>query len=390
MTAGTTGPPFGIYDIWHPEYSEGQAIAVQLASHFDADRFRSTVGGIDMPVTFRNTNMTGSDVPMSIAWDGTAATAVVVLADGAMARDISWTKYVQRHVEQAQSRGFGSRVIPVIMDTDTLDVCSSMQTLRWDQWTEDSEGRQQHLVKDLTQEFISMLRYIVEIQYPGVIDDLGDYMGNVNVFLSHSTHDVHGASVARNIRDLLHNHSAVSSFFAPHDIPSDMSLDTVISRSIRDSAMAAIHTDSCSSREWCRHEVIDAKHQGAPMVVIDCLQTSDERPFPYLGNVPVIRMDPTNTDAVSLVAGLLLEVFKFYLWRYSTKFLGGSSPRIISLDRSPEMVSLAALPGTSDGKTRMVVYPDPPLGTSGIDILSDAYDSIQLFGLTEWQVGADT
>lgn len=390
MRVDTTGLPFGIYVIWHPKHSEGKAIAAKLASHFDADRFRSPVGGINVPVTFRNANMAGSDAPMSIDWDGAAATAVVVLADGAMARDISWTRYVQKQVKQAQSRGFGSRIIPVIMDADALDVCSSIQSLRWDQWTGDSECRLQRLIRDLTQEFIRMLRYLTEIPYPGVIDDLGDYMRNVNVFLSHSTHDRYGASVAKNIRDWLHNHSAVSSFFAQRDIPAGMSFDTVISRSIRDSAMAVIYTDSYSSREWCRREVIDAKRQGAPMVVIDCLQTVDERSFPYLGNVPVIRMDPTSTDAIPLVAGLLLEeVFKFYLWRHSTKFLGRSSPRVIFLDRSPEMVSLAALPDTSDDKTRMVVYPDPPLGASEMDLLSNAYGSIQLFSLTEWRVGAE-
>ena len=391
MMVYATGLPFEIYVIWHPEYLEGEAIAAQLAGHFDADRFRGPVGGINAPVAFRNVNMARSDAPMDIDWDGAAATAVVVLADGSMARDVSWTRYVQKQVKQAQSRGFGSRVIPVIMDADALDVCSSIQALRWDQWTDDREDRQQRLVRDLTQEFIRMLRYLIEIQYPGVTDDLGNYMRNINVFLSHSAHDIHGASVAKNIRDWLHNHSAVSSFFAPHDIPAGMSFDTVIRRSIRDSAMAVIHTDSYSSREWCRHEVLDAKRHGAPMVVIDCLQTVDERSFPYLGNVPVIRMDPTNTDTIPMVAGLLLEeVFKFYLWRHSTKFLGRSSPRVIFLDRSPELISLATLPDTSDGKTRMVVYPDPPLGASEMNLLSNAYGDIQLFSLTEWRVGDNT
>ena len=338
-----------------------------------------------MPVLFRRVNEPGHDAPLSVDWDGADATAIVVLADGALARDSSWARYINELVGEAQARGLGSRVIPVVMEAGALDICQGIQALRWDRWTEGG-GREQRLLRGLTQEFIRMLRHSLEWQRPDATDDLGNYMRNINVFLSYSTHDPHGACVAGAIRDWLHDHAAVSSFLAPRDIPVGMPFDTIISRSIRDSVMAVIYTDSYSSREWCRREVMEAKRRGAPMLVVDCLQEVDERSFPYLGNVPVVRMDPTNKDMISMVVGRLLdEVFKYYLWRRSVEILGGPSPQAVFMARPPELASLVALPGRADGGTHLVVYPDPPLGALELDLLSDMDSGLRLLSLTQWQ-----
>jgi hypothetical protein len=56
--------------------------------------------------------------------------------------------------------------------------------------------------------------------------------------------------------------------------------------------MVAIHTDSYSSREWCRREIIEAKRWNVPLVVANGISNLDERGFPYMGNVPVVRLEP--------------------------------------------------------------------------------------------------
>ncbi len=389
MTARAAKPPFGLYVIWHPGCLKGETIATRLYRHFGTDRCHNLASGAGVPVPFRRANAPNSDAPLRIDWDGTDAAAVVVLADGALVRDSSWVRYVSELIDEARSRGLCSRVIPVVMEAGALDICQGIQALRWDRWAEGDEGREQRLIRDLTQEFIRMLRYGLERQHPGATDDLGNYMRNVNVFLSHSTHDQYGACVARAIRDWLHDHTTVSSFLAPRDIPAGMPFDTVISESIQDSAMAVIYTDSYSSREWCRREVVEAKRRGVPMLVVDCLQAGDERSFPYLGNVPVVRMDPAGRDMIPAAAGRLLdEVFKYYHWRRSVEILGGPSPQVIFMARPPELASLAALPGRAGGGTRLVVYPDPPLGALELDLLSSAGSGLRLLSLTQWQAEA--
>lgn len=39
--------------------------------------------------------------------------------------------------------------------------------------------------------------------------------------------------------------------------------------------------------------MIEAKRAGAPMVVAHAVTEGEERSFPYLGNVPVVRLGPS-------------------------------------------------------------------------------------------------
>lgn len=80
--------------------------------------------------------------------------------------------------------------------------------------------------------------------------------------------------------------------------------------------MVAIHTDSNSSREWCRREVIEVRLWKVPLVVADCISNLDDRSFPYSGNVPVIRLDDRQEERIDFVVDLLIdEVLKDFLWR---------------------------------------------------------------------------
>ena len=178
----------------------------------------------------------------------------------------------------------------------------------------------------------------------------------------------------------------MSSFLAQRDIPPGVQFGTVIDNSIRDSAVAMIYTDTYSSREWCRREVIEAKRMNSPVLVVDCLESVDERSFPYMGNVPVIRMDPTDKGRIPLVVGRLLdEIFKHFLWRCRVENIHESPPRATFMARPPEMLSIATLPNANSDGTRLVVYPDPPLGVEEINLFSSVDHNLRLLSLNQWQ-----
>lgn len=62
--------------------------------------------------------------------------------------------------------------------------------------------------------------------------------------------------------------------------------------------------------------MLEAKRWNVPLVVADCISEADKRGFPYLGNVPVVRMDPATADRIEQVIGRLLDqVLKDFLWR---------------------------------------------------------------------------
>src|SRR6202020_2050865 len=118
---------------------------------------------------------------------------------------------------------------------------------------------------------------------------------------SHSKHDRDGERIAKLIRKALFDGNGLASFFDVHDIPTGVRFDRAILQQVKVSAVVAIYTDSYSSREWCRREIIEAKRWNVPLVVANCIADKDKRGFPYMGNVPVVRMDPRAVDRIDHV-----------------------------------------------------------------------------------------
>ena len=383
MVRDIVRPPFMLYVAWHPGYANGKAVAERLLHHFGAHRYRNIVGGAGVTTLFRSVNAPASDTPLPIEWDDADATAVVVLMDRALANDQAWTQYVRNLSGEAKARGLGSRVLPIAMEAGALDVGLDLQALRWDQWGETDSEPEERLLRELTYEFSRMLRrHLARLQRPDATDDLEGYLRKVNVFLSHSKHDADGEPVAVAIRDWLHGNSSLSSFLDVYDIPAGMPFAAVMDHSIQVGVLLAVYTDSYSSRPWCRHEVIEAKRNDVPILVVDCLQTVDERALPYLGNVPVIRMNPDLMDRIELIAGSLLdEVFKNFLWQCRVERLRQSHPQVMFMARPPEMISLSSLPHSTGEPKRLIVYPDPPLSTEESCLLSDLVSDLHLYSL---------
>lgn len=191
-------------------------------------------------------------------------------------------------------------------------------------------------------------------------EELQGYLQKVQIFLSHSKHDDDGERIATIVREALHDAQGFSSFFDVKDIPTGTRFDRVLLAQVRVSAVVAIHTDSFSSREWCRREIIEAKRHSVPLVVANCIQDADERGFPYMGNIPIIRMDPVLLDRIDTVVGRLLdEVLKDFLWRCRTEMVNreGASDAVF-LPRPPELISLAGLVGEAHAEATLV-YPIP-------------------------------
>ncbi len=386
MVEANVPSPFMLYVVWHREYDLGAKIAKTLHNHFGSHRYRNIAGGAGVRVIFRNSAAPDSQTPIPVDWDSADTTATVTLIDRSLANDRAWVRYVIGLSREADVRGFRARVFPVEMEAGTLDIGIEEQAFRWVRWTGTSDEREQRLIRDITHEFCRMLRHhLAQLQHPDAEDDLEQYLKKVNVFLSHSKHDGHGELVAEKIRDWFHSNSALSSFLDVHDIPAGLPFSTVINHSIQDGILVAVYTDSYSSREWCRHEVIRAKLMNVPMLVVDCLQTLDERAFPYLGNVPFIRMDPDRTDRIDQIAGILLdETFKDFLWRCRVERLRELHPQTMFTARSPELISLASFPDSTGDFERVIVYPDPPLGTGEARLFSDVAHNVSLYNLTEW------
>ena len=374
--------PFALHIVWHPNYDIGRKVAERLFEHFGAKYDQKLVGDTGVRVVYRQAVAPGSQTPLPIDWQSGRVTAAVILVDNALANDSAWTKYAREIAEEADVKGFSTRVFPVVMEAGALDnIDLREQALRWDLWYGKYQEREQRLLRDLTYEFIRMLRYyLTQLRHPNEsAANLESYLRNVQVFLSHSKHDGHGESIAKEIRDWLHHNSALASFLDIQDIPAGLPFREVLLHQIENNIIVVVYTSSYSSREWCRREVIEAKKRQVPMIIFDCLRGIDPRSIPYMGNVPFVRMDSDQEDQIRTVIGCLLdEVFWTYIWFCGVEHFRTEHPDVLFMARPPELISLAALPDST------IVYPDPPLGTDEAQLFSKIAPNVRTHTLSKW------
>lgn len=387
MSNSSARPLLVVYIVWHPDFQQGAFLAETLRKHFRRELYGNVAGGTGLSVIFRCETAPGSSTPLPINLNDANATAIIALSDKSLANDCEWVSYLREIGRQTDAAGLSARLFPVAMDSEGLVV--DEQALRWDKWAKDSSEDDLHLrlISELTYEFCRMLRHYLEhLRRPEEQeDDLLKYLQKVQIFLSHSKHDDDGERIAKLIRENLHLGHGLSSFFDVHDIPAGLRFHKVILKQVGQSAVIAIHTDSYSSREWCRREIIEAKTLSVPLVVANCITNLDERGFPYMGNVPIVRMDPNHVDRIHVIIGRLLdEVLKDFLWRCRIELIGKGRPDLIFVPRAPELISLAGLPPFTEVSQLIIVYPDPPLSAEEERLFEVLAPHIRLRSVTEW------
>lgn len=383
-----TRPLCAIYVAWHPSFAEGERIAGRLYQHFRRDLFTNVAGGVGLSVLYRSASAAGSDAPPPVDFDDSHVAVAFLLVNAAVGTDPAWGAYARDMLAAAEARGLTARVIPIFVDGRARDVAGDINAVRFYEWSETDELLEVRLVSTLTHELVRVLRtYVASIEHPGVAaDQLDAYLERVQVFLSHSKHDPYGEKIAWAIEDFLSKNTALSQFFDVRDIPAGLPFPTVIERYVQRSAVVAIYTDSYSSREWCRREIIEAKRADRPLVIADCIAEIDERSFPYLGNVPVVRMEPVAMERIPfVVARLLDEVFKDYLWSARLAHDGRSSDAAFRfLPRTPELIALSGLHVAAGAAAPTIVYPDPPLGAEELQLFRDVRSDVTLMSYTEY------
>lgn len=387
----STRPFLVVYVAWHPKFAGGNDIARALYEHYHRDLYENVAGGAGLGVLYRSVPAPGSDLPLEIDFDEAETSAVILLVERRWVNDPAWLAWAHTLTERAQQSGLRAVVFPVAIDRRALEAGLTEQAIRWDQWARvKRQERVRRLVSDLSYQFCRMLRsYLERLRRPQEEEAaLEQYLRKVEVFLSHSKHDAHGVRIARLIREHLFKGvgDSLATFFDVHDIPVGVPFDKVLLHKVKVSAVVAIHTDSYSSREWCRREIIEAKRWNVPLVVANCISDLDERSFPYMGNVPLVRIEPKKPDdrIGYVISRLLDEVLKDFLWRCRIELsAAAASPETVFLPRPPELISLTSLRERVPEKG-MLVYPDPPLGAEEKRLFEVVAPMVRLRSITEW------
>ena len=203
----------------------------------------------------------------------------------------------------------------------------------------------------------------------------------LRVFLSHAKAD--GLEIAERIRRYLQSGTGIDDFFDAQDITEGAKWASVIRGAASENLLLAIRTDAYAAREWCRTEVLHAKMGGSPLVVLDALETMEPRGFPYLGNAPSVRWhgDDSAETMENLLCIVLREALRFrhFPRRVSDLCRAYRIPdgeRVLAVP--PELLTVLRARSTSDnGATLRIIYPDPPLGTDELALVTELVPDLE-------------
>lgn len=185
----------------------------------------------------------------------------------------------------------------------------------------------------------------------------------LKLFISHAKRD--GLVVAENLRNSLRSKTKLDSFFDKNDIIEGVDFEKQIKENVKSSLLMVLDTDAYGTRQWCQKEILCAKKYGVPIVVVDMHSDVITRTFPYMGNVPSVRLNDDNLDsAINLLlrTGLRYEYQKNYLTRIVKE--GNDDDDFDILSYQPELLDMHML------EKNNVLYPEPPVSEEERRILN--------------------
>ena len=242
--------------------------------------------------------------------------------------------------------------------------------------------------------------HLLPILFDFVREDAGEQPDpearkKVCLFLSHAKAD--GRDWALTFRSVIQTIPGLGDFFDEVDILPGENFERVLSREVERAAILVVHTNAYASRDWCCWEVVTGKRFNVPMVAAHCVDDREERTFPYLGNIPSIRMDAAaGARVLEVLRRLLEEVLRQLLWRCAVRQYRALEPAALAdaVDtwRSPELVwlmlsedvneKIAQAPRPENVEIK-VLYPDPPLGRNERSIIDRYKPQVTLLTPTE-------
>jgi len=334
--------PLSVYVLYHSDNKEGREIFERLYKLLCRDAGNPFFDGLDIPVYFSS----GTDAKAINAIDFSRAenTVILLLIDQKMYISEAWRN-----------------VVKDIPNTSNVWLCPISQY----QYAFDFSGRTEY------QQFISLKTYSVLDNWQEFKTRLFDYLirslsadpkKKLKIFISHSKRDKDnlGRVNAENLRDYLRKETKGDSFYDVNDIVDGFRFDKQIESAIKDSLLIVLFTNTYSSREWCRRELLTAKKYKIPAIAVFMVNGDIDRVFPYIGNIPSTIYNGDWRPVLNLLFRTALDQYHELLLLGKLSDAGTSV-----LPFSPEAFSLSIV----DGAKKKVLYPEPPLGPEEIEIL---------------------
>jgi len=367
--------PLHTYVIWHPKFKNGEVFAKRIYSLLCRDSSNPLSRGIGIPVFYRSSYPSGGDKPIPIEFKESKRNALIVLIDDEMFNDDAWGVYISELLAKVDNK---TRIFPVALSKYAYDQ------------NEGELNRTQFIKINMynrLEEKWSVLKHAILHDLSRLMIDVRPFHENsqeevpppIKIFISHAKLD--GETLALDFKNYIQNNSKLNTFFDAYDIADGYDFDTQIKKDLKSSAVVVFQTDEYSNREWCRIEVIIAKRNKSPLVIVHNIKKGERRSFPYMGNVPTIKWDNRFEQVIDLT---LMQVLNNKFSREKIE----SDVKLFELDKKNSVSILSSPPElfnfidlelikNTDNKRRLVVYPDPPLGVEEVNVLNEFDKDLQ-------------
>lgn len=271
-----------------------------------------------------------------------------------------WRKYKNEILKNSKVK-----IIGVALSADALCLFGKDNAIRY--YDGELDTRFERCMISIMHE---VLRWgLIEVDKSKVAKDC-----SLKLFLSHTKWDNSlGVKWAIALRNCIFKTNMLS-FFDAIDIGPGYEFDKEIENHIENDncALVAIHTDEYPTRYWCQKEVLIAKENNTPIIVLDLVNSRVDRSFPALANTPVFRY--TDTSEKNLLSILLSAIYEAVRSKYVQQLLQGYQIQgwipndAIPLRRPPE----SFMPLCFERKSGIeLCYPDPPVYSEEIRWLKD-------------------
>jgi hypothetical protein len=352
--------PLALFVLWHPSFHEGTAYANLIFSEFRRNVSDPMSRGMNIPVYFRYV-----DPLLPIPEGDYQFTVVIALIESNFILDEAYTEFLSSiHARQSP----GTLIIPVALERNALSM--NLGKLNFARLYE-RENKEEYLIGIVAHETVRHLYHLPDVSEMKITGPPPP----LKLFISHAKAD--GLEIATQIKTYVEKSLPLKTFFDANDISIGYDFSEEIERYIKDAVIVAVHTDMYSSREWCRREILLAKENNRPIVVLNCFLNGESRSFPYMANVLTVHYQSLDNNSYKdspvwsrLITAVLKETLRLRyqeMWIAFVMWVNKRKVKVKSISAyPPELVTVL--------KKRRVLnkeflYPDPPLGKEELSIL---------------------
>ena len=349
-------PPLAVHFVWHPNDNINTTI-MDFRRYLTRDIDRPFSRELNIP-TFLYSSQKRSHPPSNSPKKLAKKDVIFLFLSANTLMIPSWKEYINSLPERKNYH-----LVPVAVEHEGIGHTSegrlkSLNCIRMFEWNEDFK-------KEYAIFYLSHELYRFGLKNINLLESGID--SSIRLFLSHAKKGDTGLKHAKAIKKFIDN-SNMQGFFDVNDISSGFKFDEEIEKHIKRSTLIAIESDAYSTRYWCQREILTAKREKRPIILVNSLEEYEDRVFPAASNIPCVHItaEPLNDkDILRILIAALLETIRFEHARKLLTYYRNQKwidQNAVIFARPPEIQQIVEILKKDKKSNNLVIcYPEPPL-----------------------------